>query len=82
LISLLGYVICEDLSTAAIASMILGKKAFVTKGKAHYRSNNNSMDNSNHELDNSVILSKYKVNISHESLGYDLTDNSDISYTS
>lgn len=78
LISMHEYVICEELSTAAMAAMTLGKKVFVTKNKVQYKSNSNSMDNLNLELDNSVILSKYGVNISHESLGYDLTDNSDI----
>ncbi len=78
LISMHEYIVCEELNTAAMAALTLGKKVFITEDQVHYRSVDKSVDSKTLELDNSLILSKFGVNISHESLGYELTDNTEI----
>lgn len=72
------YIICEDLSTAAMAALTLGKEVFITKDKVFFKIIHRHEKNVMSELDNSKILDRYNIKKADHGLGYNLNDNSNV----
>lgn len=71
------YIICDEISTAAMAALTLGKQVFITRDKINYKLIHRAgkpfcFDN------NPIIISKYGLNKSKNGLGYNLSENSDL----